>query len=198
MSMCDREGTFRGILTAPGLTKGKAPSKSVGVTFVAKLQEMWIEDEHGGGHWEPWEQYGQEADGTSWIVGKDGAAREKAIEALVQCAGWSGNIAEIYEGAWEPTPCQFVVKAETYKDETHYKVAFINDFNRVPGGTGNMDAAEAKLLAAQMGAQFRAIAANAKRGAAPVGSKPSSPPKAKPPVNSPVEVDENGNVVCPF
>lgn len=197
MAECDREGTFRGIITAPGLVKGKSPSKSVGVTFTAKLQEMWIEGDEGG-HWEPWSQYGQEAEGTSWIVGKNGTPNEKAVESLVSCAGWSGNLAEIYEGAWEPTPCQFVVQESTYKDVTSYKVAFINDYNRVPGGNGNMEVSEAKLLAAELGAQFRAIAANAKRTPAPTGTKPASPPKFKAPVNSPTSVEDIKNGDTPF
>ena len=202
----DREGTFRGVITSPGLQKGKPPSKSVGVTFLAQLTSIWVEHEDGeGGEWQPWEEYGMEAEGTSWIVGKEGAANQKAIEALIACAGWDGDLNSIYDGSWVPTPCQFVIKADTYRDETRYKVAFVNDYNRVPGGTGNVDASEAKLLQSQLGQQFRAIAGSLKRNAtAPAAGKPSSPPASKSkvttPRNAPVSttVDENGEVVVPF
>jgi hypothetical protein len=194
---CDREGTFRARLIQPGLRKGKSPSKSLGVTFVAMLDEMWIADDEGGGHWEPWSQYDMQAEGTSWIVKADGTVNSKAAESLVSHAGWSGDLSDVVEGRWKATPCQVVVKAEEYQGQTYFKVAFINSFDATPGGMGNVDPDEAKKLQDQLGSQFRAIASNAKRNTAPTTGKPSSPPKRAPGGKQPATV-ASGEEDIPF
>lgn len=194
---CDRSGTFRGKMTAPSLLKGKDPSKSVGIGFVAQLTEMWDDEER---RWLPWAEYQQEAHGAVWVIKKDGTVNQPAVDSLVHCVDWSGNLCDIPEGTFTGGECQFVVKEETYKDQTTFKVAFINPFASTPGGGGNMSADEAKLIQSKVGSQLRALVSSAKRGQTKpdASSKPLAPPKSKPPVNSPVEMDENGQPVCPF
>lgn len=194
---CDREGVFRGELTAPSLVKGKDPSRSVGIGFVAKLAEMWNETER---QWEPWSHYDMEAHGTVWVIKKDGSVNQNAVDSLVNCVDWSGNLCDVPEGTFTGGQCQFVIKEETYKDQTSYKAAFINPFNSVPGGGGNMSADEARAIQSQVGSQLRAIASSAKRGRTKpdATSKPAAPPKARPPVNQPVPVDADGNIEVPF
>lgn len=177
----DREGTFRGLMMAVGLVKGKSPSRSVGVTFTARLDEYWYpEANDGAGGWYPWEDRNQEADGAVWIVGKDGQVSKQHAEALMACTGWNGDVTEITSGNFQPQPCQFIIKEDTYNNQTRLKVAFLNSFDAVPGA-GNVSPDEAKQLQDQLGSQFRAIASTIKRNTAPpANGKPSSPPKREP------------------
>jgi len=190
----DREGYFRGVARDLGMQESKAPKKSVGVCFVADLSEWWDEDANdGAGGWVPLEgEWEMEAEGTAWIVGKDGDVLNRSIENLCQHMGWSGNADHIFDGTWQPTPCQFVVKAETFRDKTQFKIAYINAFDATPGGGGNVKPERARQLSAQYGAQFRAVAGTATKPA-PKSSKPSTPPKSdakpkdRPPQNSKVD-----------
>jgi hypothetical protein len=194
---CDRAGTFRGRMTAPALLKGKDPSKSVGIAFIAQLREMWDFDAN---QWVPWSEYQQEAEGAVWIVKKDGSVNQLAVDSLVNCVDWSGNLCDIPDGTFVGGDCQFLIKEETYRDETMFKVAFINPYDSIPGGGGNMSADEARLVQSQIGSQLRAIASSVKRGAKKpdAGSKPPAPPKTRPPVNAPVSVEAGGDGEIPF
>jgi hypothetical protein len=190
---CDREGQFRGRITNYGLRKAKE-TKSVGVTITALLDEIWNAESEA---WEPWAEYGMEATGTIWVIGKEGKVNQLGVESLMKHAGWDADFEAIANGAWEPKPCQLAVKAETYNDQVQFKIAFVNDFDRKPGGMGNVAPDEAKLLQDQHGQALRALLSNAKRGATkPETAKPASPPK---PNNRPVSAASGkGNDEVPF
>lgn len=175
MQPVDREGTFKAKIESYGLKE--MDTGAVAVTINAHLTDIW-----NGEGWEPWGDYQQEALGDLWIIKKSGEVNKGQVEALVQHTGWDGDIASIVDEKWNPKPCVVVVKADTYKDQTRFKIAFVNDIDRAPGGMGNVDSAKAKELQARFGAQLRAVAGAVKRnGTPPPASKPAAPPPpAKP------------------
>ncbi len=172
----DRAGTFRAEIFEYGLDE--KDSGSVALSVKATLTEMWNQET---GEWESWEQYSQEAMGDIYIIKKDKTPNVKAIESVVKCAGWDGRCQSIADKSWEPTPCQVSVKENTYEGNTRYRIEFINEFDRVPGGNvGNVDADKAKALDTQFGSSFRAIVGNLKKSKPAEGSRPAAPPpKAK-------------------
>lgn len=171
---CDREGTFRADIKEFSLYE--AESGAVGVNLKATLTEAWNFDTR---EWLPWAEYGMEVEGCIYIVKKDGSPNTKAAESLIQFADWDGDINSIVSGGWQPSPCQLVIKKDTYKDEERFKIAFVNHFDSTPGGGGNVTADKARELADRHNSSFRALAADKKRNAAPVAKKgpPAPPPR---------------------
>ncbi len=172
----DRAGQFRGVITEYGLKE--MDSGAVAVSIKARLDQIWTGEE-----WQDWSEYGMEAQGDVWIIGKDGKPSERAANSLIEFAGWDGNLLSIAQEGWKPTPSQFAIKDEEYKGKTYHRIAFVNDHDRVPGGNlSNIDEKKAKTLQDRFGSAFKAIAGNAKRA----GSIPAAPPKngngVKPPI----------------
>lgn len=178
-------GTFRGTITEYGLFEPE--SGAVGVNIKASINEAWDSEAQS---WVDWSEYDLETEGTAWIVKKGGGINQKSTESLIQYAGWDGSIESITNGTWKPTPCAFVVNEDNYRDEVRYRIAFINDHDRAPGGGGNVSPDRAKELSMQYGAQLRALAGNVARNAAPPAGKPKPPKAAKPPmVGGPVTAE---------
>lgn len=170
----DREGDFRAEIVEFGLRE--LDSKAVCVPIRAKITEFW-----NGEAWDDWRQYDMHAGGDIWIGKKDGSANDKQIEALMRHAGWDGSLAALVDGSWHPTPCQITVKQDSYEGKTTYKIAWLNAFDRTPGGgsMSNVDEAKVKGLEARFGQTLRALSGNVRRNAAaPSGRKPPAPPKA--------------------
>lgn len=180
----DREGTFRGLITEYGLKE--FDSGAVAVAIKARLDQIWTGDD-----WQDWSEYGMEAEGNIWIVGKEGKPNDRGVESLIKCAGWDGNILAVSGETWKPTPSQFVIKAEQYQGRAFNKIAFVNEHDRTPGGSlSNMTDEKVKSLATRFGSQFKAIAGNVKRSAIP-----AAPPKngngVKPPVPRAVDTPDS-------
>lgn len=172
---CDRAGVFRGVITECGLFEAESGAKAINIT--ASLSELWDAENK---QWCPWSEYEMTAKGAIWIVKKDGSVNMKAVESAVMCAGWGSSLEQAAIGVFGEVakPCQFVVQEEKpndYHDETQFRISFLNDFDRTPGGTGNVTPERAKALQAQYGSQFRALAGNANRNAAPPTTKPAAP-----------------------
>lgn len=169
----DREGTFRGEVLEYALQDAK-DTKAVSVVLKLLVHDFYNRETE---MWEDWRTFQMEGYGTVWIVKKDGAVSDRAVESLIEAAGWSGNLNDITTNEWRPTPLQFDVKGETYKGQQQFKAAFIKQYDATPGGgLRNMEATKAQSLQAALGSQFRAIAGNVKSKMPPAGSKPSSPP----------------------
>lgn len=182
----DREGTFRATISAYGIQNAESGALGIALTF--DLTELWQAPADGAeGQWFPWSDYGQQAQGTFWIIKKDGKPNTNAIEQLCKYAGWDGKLAPIAEEKWEPTPLQVVVKLETQKregkpDRTEFRASFINDFHRVPGAMGNVDAAKAAELDARFGGSLKAIASTvAASKSPPAAGKAPAPSRPAPP-----------------
>jgi hypothetical protein len=123
---------------------------------------------------------------------------EKQIEALVKCAGWDGNLSSLVDGSWTPTPLQVSVEEDTYKEQTRYRIAWLNPVDRTPGGgsLSNIDTSNVKALEARFGSPIRAIVGSAKRNAAPTTGKPPAPPK--PAARQPVPAGAGAGDEIPF
>jgi hypothetical protein len=174
----DREGTFQGVIVEYWV-RDTDKSKSVAVAYRAKITAMYdFENER----WDDWSEFVEHlVEGSQWVIGKDGKVLERGFETLVQETGWDGSFTSIVQQTWQPTPCQFVVKNEPYKGKDYFKVAFINAFDRIPGG-GSAAANPEKVneLQTLYGSQLKGLAGQFKRNTKPPAtSKPASPPKAK-------------------
>lgn len=166
-----QEGNFRGEITEYGLFEPE--SGAVGVNIRARILEAWdVETQQ----WVDWREYDIEAEGCIWLIKRDGTVSVKSSDSLMKYSGWNGDIQAITGGSWNPTPCAFTVGKDSYKDETRYRISFINDHDRKPGGTGNVTPERAAELALRYGSQFRALAGNATRNA----PQPAKPPLKKP------------------
>lgn len=176
MQEVDREGYFRGSISSFGLRE-IADSGAVCVSLQADVAEHW-----NGESWDDWREYEMFAKGDLWIIKKDGSLNNSAVQSLLKNANWNGQLGSIVDGSWEPCDVQFQVQSDAYKNQTRYRLSFVNAYDSVPGGgaTGNVDAEKLKALDARFGGQLRALAGNVKRNttSAPSG-KPATP--ARPP-----------------
>lgn len=201
---CDREGNFKAHILDYGIRK--ADSGAIAVTIKAQLMALWDSEQQD---WIPWSEYDQEAWGDIWVVKKDGSLNENAVKSLINHAGWDGTLESIANKTWQPADCQVQIQENKYQGETTYRVSFVNDLERIPGGINSLSQQEVGALAAQYGAPLRALAGtalNAKKSAPKPGSRPAAPPKkpaAKPadvPVDSagdPLPEDRSGDEI-PF
>lgn len=177
MIPCDRTGTFRAEITAYGLRN--ADSGAVAVSLAVQLTEIW-----NGEAWQDWREFAMEAVGDLWIIKKDGTLNKNSVNSLIDFAGWDGSLESVANQQWKPTPCQVQIGSETYKEETRFRIDFVNAFDRDPrNAVANVTPEKAKELANKYGSQLRALVGNRSRNAAPVAA--ASKPAAPPPVNRP-------------
>ena len=156
MPAIDRIGTFRGAIIEYGLNKGDR-SESVGVALKIAIHDIW---DDGAKQWLDWRQYQLEAEGTVWVVKADGTLNQAAINSLIDCADWDGKFVSIKEATWKPTLVQFNVVTDTYKDQTRFRIGFLDRYERIPGSMGNVDSAKAKDLDDKYGSMLRAMGGN--------------------------------------
>lgn len=172
MPQLEQAGTFRGEIIRFGVQSAESGAKSVAI--VVQIHEIW-ED----GQWHDWREYGMEVGGNLWLVKKDGSLNEQTARNLVEAAGWDGNFVKISNGTWEPKPVSIVVEADEYKGNVRYRIAWVNPYESVPGGAGNMTPDEAKQLDNLFGAQLRALVSSQRRAAEPPpAGKPAKPAKS--------------------
>lgn len=177
MLACDREGVFRAELLDYGLKEME--SGSVAVSVHCKLTEIWDDQNKA---WADWREYDMEAFGDVWIVKKDGTTNDKAAESLMRYAGWSGSLVAVSDGSWKPTPFQVTISKEVYKDQASFKIAFVNDYDRTPGGVmSNVTPDKVKALEARFGAPLRALSANVGRNKPRSQGNPLPMPPPPPP-----------------
>jgi hypothetical protein len=194
MHPIDREGSFRGTITDYGLYEASAPSKALGVNITAHLKEIWNPESQ---EWENWEQYELEASGTLYIIKKDGDVNTKQVETLVSLAKWDGDLESVINRTWDPPQLQFSIAGEDHKGKRRYRISWLNDFNRTPGGGSNVSADDIGRLKNSIGGKLRAVASAIKKvpNAGPAnGARPQlPPPRQAAPIAPPVSaVAANG------
>lgn len=169
MQAANQEGTFNATIMEFGLKE--MDSGSIAIAIRATLNEAW-----DGTEWQPWDQYEVEAEGDVWVVKKDGTINQGAAESLMKYAGWDGNLESITDGSWQPTKCSVTIKHEEYKGVHRYKIAFVNEWGKVPGALSNVKPEKAKELQSRFGSQLRALHGNVSRNSAPSVGIPPTPP----------------------
>jgi hypothetical protein len=186
-NLLQQEGTFRGAITGYGLYEAESGACSVKVTV--KIDDIFHE-----GQWHDWRGEDMEAHGELWVIKKDGGINESSVKSLITAAGWDGSLLSLTEGTWQPQPVQIVVTADNYKDETRFRIAYINEYDRMPGG-GNVTTGKAQELQTRFGSALRAVAGNLIRNQMPApASAPVKPKAAKPVKPAPQPVAEVAGV----
>lgn len=136
------------------------------MAVTAQIDDAWNKDEQT---WEDWRKYGVEAEGQVWIVKKDGTLNKGQIESLCRHCGWDGSMVALATSQWAPSKCAFLVTKDEYEGKVRFRIAFINDHDRVPGQIGNVDENKSKELQSRFGAELRAIAGSVKAKSMPAG-----------------------------
>lgn len=169
---CQLEGHYRAKIIDYGLKEMK-DSGAVAVTIRCALLARFEQisgDETG------WVEATEPTtcDGDVWIISnadKRNAPIEVNIQALINHAGWDGELASVVEQTWKPWPCQVTVKGEAYKGRVYYKASFINSWNAEPhSGLNKVTATKLRELELRYGDTLR-------------GYRPDEP--VKPPVVAP-------------
>jgi hypothetical protein len=187
----DRPGSFQ--VRCKDYTLAQFDSGAVGLQMVCRVLAQWDEENKS------WIDWVKGEDGTEYdeitvealiilvkkndASGKSGGINEKQADALIEHTGWDGSFMSIESKTYEPRDFQLKVEAETYKNKTRFRGAWVNAFDAVPGG-GNLAGVSsdvAKRLQDQWGSSLRALASKAKDKAQKPGGKPTLPPKAKAP-----------------
>jgi hypothetical protein len=158
MNPIAREGRFRGKIVAHEYVESKT-SMSMGIGLVCHLTEYQADD----GTWKPMDGDPQSAEGTFWIINKQGRQLITTEEAFCIATGWDGDADKI-SGAvpWEPNLIEFDVKEETYtKQDGTVRVSFRMAFLEPIGGKklgaqpcskSKLDRIKAKMAAARAAA----------------------------------------------
>jgi hypothetical protein len=132
--------------------------------------------------WASWADFDQHMTyGDWWIIKKDGTINQQAVDQLVECLGWNGDLNSIV-GPPPASLVQISVKEEMYKGEPQYKAAWMNPENyEGGGGFGGANASETQALVNRFGSLLKAAAASSKAGAPKEPASKASGPKASGP-----------------
>ena len=173
----DRAGTFHAEVISYGMKEYESGSASVDICF--RLTAWWHAGEEP--RWHDWTTYGQEVYGHFFVIKSDGQLNPTPIKQLIQHLGWDGSFDSISDGTWEPTPCQVVVKEDTYKGETQMKADWLASYDAEPNlGMETLSTERSKTLQMKFGGQLRVIAGNVTRQTNKPATPPPQAPVAKP------------------
>ena len=174
MKQLAQTGIFKVRPTAWEIYAAVSGAVSVSMTFLV-LEEL---DE--GNVWASWDEFeDHQVYGSWWVIKKDGTVNTGAVDQLVECLGWNGNLTSV--GGEPPQKIvQITVKDETWEGVTRYKASWMNpeDFTG-GGGDYGVDEAGAKALQARFGSLLRAAAGSAKPKAEPKKAAKKAPAKKK-------------------
>lgn len=177
----DRSGTFRGQITEYSVSE--YDSGALAIHLQVAVEDYFNPETR---QWDDWREYEVVGDGNIFIGKKSGEVNEKAFTSLVEHAGWDGSLKSVDEKMWQPTPIQFTVEADEYKNQIRYRLGFINAYNSVPGNATSVTSSRVAELESKFGAKFRALASTVKRSSSkPPTSGPAAPPPRKTPEAAP-------------
>lgn len=183
MSLVDRTGTFRGVITdhAVSLTTNQFPQ------LVAQLQglEYFDDDEKV---WVDWSDV-DEREITAYMVLFGGKDKETlTCKQIKKVTGWSGkSFTELNDMDMSEIKLQFRVVEHTYNENTSMQVEWIDEYDATPGRS--VRKLEKKELA-ELDAKYKPILTATSGGVTP--AKAPTKPKAKPkaPKNGPPTAKE--------
>jgi len=164
-------GTYKGYIKAYELRKAQSGSKGIHITV--QIEETFVDNE-----WHDWREYDFEAEGTFWVVKKDGTLNSYAVDPMMEYAGWDGDFTAIVQKTWEPKPVNITVKEEVYNDAVTLRIDYLNEYDR-GGSGGGCTLDEAQELQKLLGPQLRALAGNSVRNAEPPKDAPKRPKAEK-------------------
>jgi len=172
MSLVDRTGTFRGVITdhAVSVTTNGYPQ------LVAQLQalEYYDDDEKV---WVDWSEY-DERDITAYLVLFGGKDKETlSCKQIKKVTGWSGkSFAELNDMDVSNVQLQFRVVEHTYEGNTSMQVEWIDEFDVTPGRS--VRKLEKKELD-ELDAKYKPILTQTSGGPTPAKAPitPKAPPK---------------------
>lgn len=162
MKQLAQAGIFKVRPTHWEVYEAQSGAVAVSMTFLV-LEEL---DESN--QWASWDGYeGHQVYGSWWMIKKDGTVNVGAVEQLVECLGWNGNLTSVV-GDPPPKTVQVTVKDEVYEGITRYKASWMNpeDFAG-GGGSFGVDEVGVKALQSRFGSLLRAAAGTSKPKAAP-------------------------------
>lgn len=181
----DQEGQYRAFPIRWRLEEKQ--SGAAAIVFEFALKQQWHGDEVGWSQeWGP----GYYSEGRAWIVKKDGAMNEGAIENLAKCGLWNGDF-DALEGRPPQVMVIVDVRAEAYEGKTYYRVAWINPNADVPeappGGWQPTNPDTLATLRKRFQTQTRAIAGGKAggQGGNQAGMRPPAPGVPSPGVPAP-------------
>lgn len=181
MNPCDREGRWKGVVTSAAVKQ--FTSGAVGLSLVVSLDQQ-----QSGNGWADWSEYQMDAEGTIFIVLKDGNPNDRAVESLRDTFAWDGDIRKL-DGRLVGMPLQFTTQSDVYKGQERFKIGFINHVDSTGLGTQAADEATLTVLQNQYGPKLAQIAK----------SKPMPPPpKRVAPPSAPAAVVPPGDDDTPF
>lgn len=183
MSLVDRTGTFRGVITdhAVSLTTNQFPQ------LVAQLQglEYFDDDEKV---WVDWSEQ-EEREITGYFVLFGGKDKETlTCKQIKKVTGWSGkSFTELNDMDMSEVKLQFRVVEHTYNENTSMQVEWIDEYDATPGRS--VKKLEKKELA-ELDAKYKPVLTATSGGATPAKApkKPRTAPKA--PKNGPPTATE--------
>lgn len=174
MSLVDRTGTFRGVITdhAVSITTNGFPQ------LVAQLQglEFYDDDEKV---WVDWSEQ-EEREITGYFVLFGGKDKETlTCKQIKKVTGWSGkSFTELNDMDMSEIKLQFRVVEHTYNDNTSMQVEWIDEYDATPGRS--VRKLERKELA-ELDAKFKPILTATSGGATPAKAPTVTKPAPKAP-----------------
>jgi hypothetical protein len=121
-----REGIFK-VKPLSWSVRTKEGSQSVGVSI-----EFLVQAQLDGAEWVSWSEAAPHVvRGTYYIVGKEGAVNQTAVDQLVKSLKWNGSL-DTFMDLPPDIEVQVTVKSEIYNGEEIYKAGWMNPGDFVP------------------------------------------------------------------
>jgi len=105
----------------------EAKSGAVAINITFQVTDQW-----NGGEWESWAEYAvNEVQGAYYVVKRDGAVNESAVEQLAKAIRWNGDLRTVI-GQPPDIEVQITVSEEVYDGTTSFKAGWLNPGDHVP------------------------------------------------------------------
>lgn len=178
MASIDRVGSFRGKVVDRGIGETKNGFPQLVLQLVAT--EKWDEQDEV---WVDWSQFDvTEATAYMCLFGKSKKAT-LAINQAMKAFGWDGSsLLDLQENEGLANQIQWRMAENTYEGKTSIQVAWIDEYDAVPGRkVRKLEKADLKKLDGMYAAALKAVSGGPK----PKKAKPTPPPSKPEPSPDP-------------